>query len=80
MGKFELSLEKLGLMTVSLINLAFSGISQHHEGISQDFSSNEKLFGDQLKTGSFGFHLRSFYRHTENQPGHIPCLENKLME
>lgn len=69
MEKFASVLKGIGILIVLLLKLSLPALSQHHGEISRDTASNEKLFGDQLKTGSFEFHLRSFYMHTENQPG-----------
>lgn len=52
-----------------MFTLASLAFSQHHEEQSNDTTSNEKLFGNQLKNGHFEFHLRSYYMHTENQAG-----------
>lgn len=69
MEKFASALKGIGVLIVLLLKLSFPAFSQHHGEVPRDSASNEKLFGDQLKAGSFEFHLRSFYMHTENQPG-----------
>jgi hypothetical protein len=69
MKKFVRTLNRLMLTGVWLwVGLTYS-FSQHHEESLTDSTSNEKLFGDRLKTGNFEFHLRSYYMHTENAPG-----------
>ncbi len=69
MEKFALSLKRIGILSILMFTLASLAFSQHHEEQSNDTTSNEKLFGNQLKNGHFEFHLRSFYMHTENQAG-----------
>jgi hypothetical protein len=69
MEKFALALKRIGIISVLLQLLVSPVFSQHHGEPSKDTTSNEKLFGDRLKTGQFEFHLRSFYMHTENQVG-----------
>jgi hypothetical protein len=44
-------------------------LAQHGAEDTTANDPDKKLFGDKLKTGHFEFHLRSFYMHTENQPG-----------
>ncbi|GAB2489998.1 hypothetical protein [Algoriphagus taiwanensis] len=66
MKKFA-SVVFLFALVVSLV-LMPKAYAQHHEA-NVDTSSNEKLFGKILKTGQFEFHLRSYFMHTENQPG-----------
>lgn len=67
MEKFAFVLKGLGVLIVLFLKLNLPAFSQHHGEVPRDSASNEKLFGDQLKAGSFEFHLRSFYMHTENQ-------------
>lgn len=69
MEKFVLTLKGIGLTVVLVLSFFVSSFSQHHEESVSDSASNEKLFGERLKTGHFEFHLRSFYMHTENQEG-----------
>ncbi|SDA42603.1 hypothetical protein SAMN03080617_00378 [Algoriphagus alkaliphilus] len=69
MERFALALKGIGMVFIVLLNLSIPTFSQHHGEIIVDTTSNEKLFGDKLKTGNFEFHLRSFYMHTENQKG-----------
>jgi hypothetical protein len=69
MEKFALALKRVGLTTVFVSSFIISSFSQHDDESASDSTSNEKLFGEQLKTGYFEFHLRSFYMHTENQEG-----------
>lgn len=69
MGKFVLALKRIGLTAVLVLSFFISSFSQHQDESVSDSTSNEKLFGEQLKTGHFEFHLRSFYMHTENQEG-----------
>ncbi|MDP3470968.1 MAG: hypothetical protein Q8S14_03770, partial [Algoriphagus sp.] len=69
MEKFALKLKRVGLTIVLVLGSFISSFSQHQEESFSDSTSNEKLFGEQLKSGDFEFHLRSFYMHTENQKG-----------
>ncbi|HCS20616.1 MAG TPA: hypothetical protein DIW47_08650, partial [Bacteroidetes bacterium] len=69
MEKFASALKWVGLTLVFGLNFITPSLSQHHEESGIDSASNEKLFGDKLKTGHFEFHLRSYYMHTENQEG-----------
>lgn len=51
--------------------LVWSQVALAQHGIADTLANDpdKTLFGDKLKTGHFEFHLRSFYMHTENQPG-----------
>ncbi len=69
MEKFVRSLKRIGLTAVVVLSVINSSFSQHHKESIRDSTSNEKLFGEQLKAGNFEFHLRTFYMHTENQEG-----------
>jgi hypothetical protein len=69
MENFALKLKRVGLTIVLVLGSFISSFSQHHEESVSDSISNEKLFGEHLKTGHIEFHLRSFYMHTENQKG-----------
>jgi hypothetical protein len=69
MDKFVLKLKRVGLTIILGIGSFISSFSQHGGESVIDSASNQKLFGEQLKTGHFEFHLRSFYMHTENRAG-----------
>lgn len=69
MEKFANELRVVGMLFALLLIQSIPVYSQHHGETIPDTTSNETLFGDKLKTGHFEFHLRSFYMHTENQPG-----------
>lgn len=67
MEKLAHRLVRVGLTLILVFLLAFRSNSQVHGEPGQDTTSNEKLFGELLKTGHFEFHLRSFFMQTENQ-------------
>lgn len=54
------------VLGLGILLLSFPIMAQHGHD-SEPENPNEKLFGQVLKSGSFEFHLRSFYMSTLNQ-------------
>lgn len=67
MEKFALAFKATASLLILLLLGGIAAYSQHQEKNTHDSTSNEMLFGDKLKTGTFEFHLRSYFMHTENQ-------------
>lgn len=50
-----------------VLSLSISVAFAQHEHSEDPVQPNEKLFGEVLETGSFVFHLRSYFMATLNQ-------------